>query len=829
MNNIYKLFDDMDDILALFSSEDEDDDFELDIPLLIREEEKETREDELETGFIGILPIKNTVLFPGVVIPITVGREKSIKVVKEANRSKHKRIGVITQRNPETEDPKSGDLYGIGTVARILKMFKMPDGSITVVIQGRSRFSVTEYDESGAFLKAKILKAHETLPPATEIKALIRNLRKGAFRIIDLSPNIPQEAKIALENIDHLGLLAHFIASNLNLEVSQKQEILAINDLKEKSESILKYLDSELDVLELSVEIQSKVKVDMDKQQREFILRQQMRTIQEELGDAVQSSELEDLKARAKLKKWSEATQQMFEKEMHKLTRLSPQMPDYAQIVNYLEWLLDLPWQHYSEDIFNFTKTQKILDADHTGLEKPKERILEYLAVLKLKNDKKAPILCFYGPPGVGKTSLAKSIAKSLGRDAIRISLGGVRDEAEIRGHRRTYISAMPGKIIQGMRKSKTGNPVFVLDEIDKVGNDHRGDPSSALLEVLDPEQNNTFQDHYLEVEYDLSRVMFIATANSLSTVHPALRDRLEIIEINGYSLEEKIDIAKKHLIPTAFTEHGLKKSDLKINDKALQKLIEGYTRESGVRKLTQQIAALCRAAAKRIVTSDEPATIKVTDKNIEELLGTVRFENENYQLIDTYGVCIGLAWTPVGGDILFIESTLSRGKGRLSLTGQLGDVMKESATLAYTFLKSHAASLSIPYEVFDHWDVHLHVPAGAIPKDGPSAGITMLTTLASLFTRRKVKAHIAMSGEITLRGKVLPVGGIKEKVLAAARIGIQTIILSKDNAKDVREIKENIVSGLTFHYVSNMMEVLDLALEKEPMENPGLLLIKTV
>lgn len=827
MNNIYKFFDNMNDILALFSPEDEDEDFEMDIPLMIREEEKETREDDIETDLIGILPIKNTVLFPGVVIPITVGREKSIQVVKDANRTKHKRIGVLAQRNPETEDPQPEDLYEMGTVARILKLFKMPDGSVTVVIQGRSRFNVLEYEESGKYLKAKIAKAHEVFPPEKEVKALTRNLRKGAFRIIDLSPNIPQEAKIALENIDHLGLLAHFIASNLNLEVPEKQALLEVNDLNEKSHTILKHLDNELDVLELSVEIQSKVKVDMDKQQREFMLRQQMRTIQEELGEAVQSSELDELRERAKNKKWSEATQQMFDKEMHKLTRLTSHMPDYAQSINYLEWLLDLPWQQYSEDIFNFGKTQKILDNDHTGLEKPKERILEYLAVLKLKNDKKAPILCFYGPPGVGKTSLAKSIAKSLGRDCVRISLGGVRDEAEIRGHRRTYISAMPGKVIQGMRKAKTGNPVFVLDEIDKVGNDHRGDPSSALLEVLDPEQNNSFQDHYLEVEYDLSRVMFIATANSLATVHPALRDRLEIIEINGYSLEEKMAIAKKHLIPTAFEEHGLKKTDLKISDKALQKLIEGYTRESGVRKLAQQIATLCRAAAKRIVMSDEPATVKVTDKNIEELLGTARFENESYQLIDTYGVCIGLAWTPVGGDILFIESTLSRGKGHLSLTGQLGDVMRESATLAYTYLKSHADSLNIPYEVFEKWDVHLHVPAGAIPKDGPSAGITMLTTLASLFTRRKVKGHLAMSGEITLRGKVLPVGGIKEKVLAAARIGIKTIILSKENAKDVREIKENTIAGLTFHYITNMMEVLNLALENEAMEDTSVLLRK--
>ncbi len=767
-----------------------------------------------EFEWLGILPVKNTVLFPGVVIPITVGREKSIRAVKEANRSAHKKIGVIAQKNQEIEDPEGGDLYDCGTVAKILKLLKMPDGSITVFIQGRYRFNVTEFNVEKPYLRAKILKSPEYHPTDKQAKALMRSLRKEAFQIIDLSNHLPQEAKIALENIDSVGQLSHFIASNLNLEVGQKQEILALSDLKEKAELVLRHLDNEVKVLELSAEIQSKVKNDLDKQQREYILRQQIRAIQGELGEAVYESEIESLKQKAEKKVWPESARTTFDKELVKLSRLTPQMPDYAMTLTYIEWLLALPWQSFSGDRFDLNKTLKILDNEHYGLDNVKERILEYLSVLKLKTDKKAPILCFYGPPGVGKTSLAKSIATALGREMVRMSLGGVKDEAEIRGHRRTYIGALPGKIIQGMRKSKTGNPVFVLDELDKVGNDFRGDPSSALLEVLDPEQNYAFQDHYLETDYDLSHVMFIATANSMASIHPALRDRLEIIEINGYSLPEKVQIAKRHLIPQALKEHGLTKNDLKIADNGIEEIIDGYTRESGVRKLAQQLAALCRVTARKIVMSDEPVSFKVTKKNIEEFLGVRKFENENYQKTDTCGVAIGLAWTPVGGDILFIESLLSKGSGKLSMTGQLGDVMKESATLAYTFLKSHADLLNIPAEVFKEWDVHLHIPAGAIPKDGPSAGITILTTLASLLTKRKVKPYLAMSGEITLRGKVLPVGGIKEKVLAAERAGIKTIILSAQNEKDVKEIKEDNTQNLTFLYVENMTEVLKLALE---------------
>ncbi len=765
--------------------------------------------------WLNILPVKNTVLFPGVVIPITVAREKSIKAVKEANKSGKKIIGVIAQKNQEAEMPEENDLYLCGTVARILKLLKMPDGSVTLFIQGRSRFQVQEFNTEKSYLRARVIKSNEIAPSEKQAKALVRSLKKEAFEIIDLSNNLPQEAKIAIDNIDALGQLSHFIASNLSLEVAQKQEILEINDLKEKAEVVLKHLDNEVKVLQLSAEIQSKVKNDLDKQQREYILRQQIRAIQGELGESVYESETESLRMKAALKKWTRTTHEVFDREVARLSRLAPQMPDYGMILTYLEWMLALPWLHYSGDKFDFNKTKKILDAQHYGLEKVKDRILEHLAVLKLKTDKKSPILCFYGPPGVGKTSLAKSIATALGREMVRISLGGLKDEAEIRGHRRTYIGALPGKIIQGMKKSKTGNPVFILDELDKVGNDFRGDPSSALLEVLDPEQNYAFQDHYLETEYDLSKVMFIATANSLSTIHPALADRLEIIEINGYSLPEKIQIAKKHLIPEVLKEHGLSRNDIKIADNAIEEVIEGYTRESGVRKLTQQLAALCRVVAKKIVMSDEPIGFKITKKNVAEFLGVRYFENEFYQQINTPGVAIGLAWTPVGGDILFIESLLSKGAGKLSLTGQLGEVMKESAALAYSFLKSHSKVLNIPQEIFEQEDVHLHIPAGAIPKDGPSAGIAMLTALASLMTGRKVKSHLAMSGEITLRGKVLPVGGVREKVLAAERAGIKTLIFSTRNEKDIKEIKEENIHHLEFIYTDNMLDVLNIALEK--------------
>ena len=762
---------------------------------------------------IGILTLKNTVLFPGVVIPITVGRDKSIRLVKDAYRSNDRKIGVVAQRNVEIEDPRKEDMYNSGTLAQIHKMIKMPDGSITIVIQGRSKFQITEFTQEEPYFKAKIRKVTDVYPEPDQVRALMYSLKEEASRIIDLSPNIPSEAKIALDNIDSLSFLTHFIASNLSLEVEEKQEILEIESLLGKGELVLQYLGNELKVLELSEEIQTKVKTDLDKQQREYILRQQIRTIQDELGEAGFDSDVESLRARAEGKVWPVEVQKVFEKEMNRLARLTPAMPDYAVVINYVEWLLDLPWENYSEDHFDFKKVQEILDKDHYGLEKVKERILEHLAVLKLKADKKAPILCFYGPPGVGKTSLGKSIARALGKEFIRISLGGARDEAEIRGHRRTYIGALPGRIIQGMKKAKTSNPVFMLDEIDKVGNDFRGDPSSALLEVLDPEQNNTFRDNFLEVEYDLSKVMFVCTANTLSTIQPALRDRMEIIEINGYSLEEKTEIAKRHLIPKIRKEHGLKASNITISPAAIRTVVENYTRESGVRMLSQQFAQICRGVAKEIVMN-EKSNIRVSEKNLSDFLGVKRFENEAYQKLDVPGVAIGLAWTMVGGEILFIESTLTPGSGKLSMTGQLGEVMKESATLAFTYLRAHAKQFGIPYEVFKLWDVHLHIPAGAIPKDGPSAGITMLTSLASLFSQRLVKPSLAMTGEITLRGKVLPVGGIKEKVLAAVRAGIKEIIMCEENRKDVSEIHDNYIKDINFHFVSRMSEVINLALE---------------
>lgn len=803
------------DLLTILSQDDEIMDLGFSGFSISEEDMKEDKDILSDDDLIGILPVKNTVLFPGVVIPVTVTRDKSIKIVKEANRLKHKRIGIIAQRNPDTEDPTEKDLYQYGTIARIFRVFKMPDGSVTIVIQGKSRFKVTEFIQTKNAIKAKVAKVSDVIPPEKSAKALIRSLRAEASRVIDLSPQIPTEAKIALDNIDNLGLLCHFIASNLNVDVAKKQHILEIDDLKEKSEQVLRYLDSEINVLELSEEIQSKVKTDLDKQQREYMLRQQIRAIQDELGEAVHGSEIEEMKNRSLKKKWKKEVKAVFDKEITKLSRLTPQMPDYALTINYLEWLLDLPWGEFSTDVFNFRKSQLSLDKAHYGLEKVKERIMEYLAVLKLKQNKKAPILCFYGPPGVGKTSLAKSIADAIGRECVRISLGGVKDEAEIRGHRRTYIGAMPGKILQAMRRTKTNNPVFVLDEIDKVGNDFRGDPSSALLEVLDPEQNSTFQDHFLEVEYDLSQVMFIATANTLSTIHPALYDRLEIIEINGYTLDEKINIVKKHLLPLALEEHGLAKNSVKLNDKSIRHIIERYTKESGVRKLMQQLAALCRTIAKKIVMEDINGNVRITEQNVVDYLGQPKFELELYQKIDTCGVAIGMAWTPVGGDILFIESVLMPGNGKLSMTGQLGEIMQESANLAHIYLKSHAETLHIPHKVFTEWDVHIHFPAGAIPKDGPSAGVTVLTALASLYTRRKVKPHLAMSGEITLRGRVLAVGGIKEKVLAAVRAGIQTIILPKDNQKEVREIQVDAIQNIDFHYVEYMSEVLALALSE--------------
>lgn len=765
-----------------------------------------------------ILALKNTVLFPGVVMPITVGRDKSIQLVKDANQTKDKMIGVLTQQNDSIENPGPDDLFSHGTVARILKMIRMPDGSITIVIQGRGRMEVKEYLQLEPYFTASVTGVSEVYPDESHATALHNALYEKAAQIVQLAPHIPSEAQIALDNIEDLGQLINFIAGNLNISIKEKQEILETQNLKEKGELVLKHLNNELQVLELSEEIETKVRKDMDDQQREYILRQQIKAIQDELGEGGFENDIEEYRARAAEKNWPDEVAEAFKKEMARLSRLSPAMPDYAVVTNYIERLLELPWLNYSEDDFELEEVERVLNEDHYGLGKVKDRILEHLAVLKIQTNKKAPILCFYGPPGVGKTSLGKSIGRALGKDFIRVSLGGVHDEAEIRGHRRTYIGAMPGRILHGLKRSETSNPLFMLDEIDKVGASHRGDPASALLEVLDPEQNNTFRDNFLELPYDLSRVMFIATANSLGTIHPALRDRMEIIEINSYSVEEKLEIAKRHLIPDARKEHGLKASQISINKTAIKSLIEHYTREAGVRQLRQKIDALCRKAARAIVTHKAEG-IKVTTKNLSELLGPERFELEKLTSIDSPGVAVGLAWTPVGGDILFIESILTPGTGKLHLTGQLGDVMKESATLAYTYLRAHAEELNIPNEAFKQWDVHVHIPAGAVPKDGPSAGITMLTSLASLFTQRMVIPRLGMTGEITLRGKVLPVGGIKEKVLAAVRAGIKTLIMCKDNEKDMAEIKEDYLDGITVHYVSHMSEVLDLALEKKKIK----------
>ncbi len=783
------------------------------------EEREMFNEDIPET--LGILPLKNTVLYPGVVIPITVGRQKSIQLVQAANKTSDKIIGVIAQRNVEIEEPEPKDLYRFGVMAKILRLLRMPDGTITVLIQGRSRFEVQEFEQTEPYFVARLAKLLEEFPSKRDTHTLLHSLKREAQEIIDLSPSIPPEAQAILKNVKSLSFLIYFIATNLNLEVNDKQVLLEMNSLADKGQKVLEYLGQELAILELSEEINSKVRLDLDRQQKEYFLRQQIKAIHEELGDSGPEGEVDRLRHRALEKDWPMKVQEVFEKEVNKLSRLTPHMPDYAIVLNYVEWLLDLPWGNYKEENFDIKGAKDILDNDHYGLEKVKDRILEYLAVLKLKADKKAPILCFYGPPGVGKTSLGKSIARSLEREFIRISLGGVRDEAEIRGHRRTYIGAMPGRIIQGLKKAKTGNPVFMLDEIDKVGSDHRGDPSSALLEVLDPEQNDTFQDHFLEVEYDLSRVMFVCTANTLGTIHPALLDRMEIIEINGYSQEEKIEIAERHLIPRIRKEHGLKASQMRLQKRSLKRIIEGYTRESGVRNLAQKISGICRSVAKQIVMG-EAESVSVSPDTLEEMLGLPRFENEVYQKIDGPGVAIGLAWTSVGGDILFIETSLSHGSGRLVMTGQLGDVMKESATLAYSYLKTKAHLYGIKNELFKHWDVHIHFPAGAVPKDGPSAGIAILSAMTSAFTQRKLVQKLAMTGEITLRGKVLPVGGIKSKVLAAKRAGIKTVVLCKSNKKDIHEIKDEYIEGLKVIYVDRMEEVLEHVLEKSKV--PGAL-----
>jgi ATP-dependent Lon protease len=780
----------------------------------------ESMKQQKEPAIIPILPVRNTVLFPEVVIPVTVGRQKSIKLVKKAYREK-KLIGVLTQEKPDKDDLIPQDLYQVGTVAKILKMLVLPDGNTTIIIQGVQRFRIRHFTNEDPFIEAEVDFLTENFPTksAKETKALVQSLKDAAFKILKLNPEIPQEAQMAIKNVDSPNFLTHFLLSNINTEIVEKQKLLEENDGVTRSTKLLELMFKEIQLLEMKQEINNKVHTDLDQQQREYFLRQQIKVLQDELGYDNNEKDIEDFKAKAAKKKWSETVDKHFKKEVDKLTRLNPMSPEYPIAYNYVELMIDLPWNENTKDNFDLKRAQKILDKDHFGLEKVKDRIIEYLAVLKLKNDMKAPILCLYGPPGVGKTSLGKSIAKALGRKYIRMALGGIRDEAEIRGHRKTYIGAMPGRIIQNIKKSKSSNPVFILDEIDKVATDFRGDPSSALLEALDPEQNNAFADNYLELDYDLSKVLFIATANSLGSIQPALRDRMEIIEVNGYTQEEKLEIAKQHLIPKQLEEHGVKKNLFKITDKAILKVINDYTRESGVRELERKLGNVIRKIAKSIAL-DEDFLKTINEKDINKLIGAEIFDREMYQKNDIAGVVTGLAWTSVGGEILFIESVLSKGKGKLTISGQLGDVMKESAVAALTYLKVHAKEIGIDHRVFDNFDLHIHVPEGATPKDGPSAGITMLTSLASVFTQRKVKDNLAMTGEITLRGKVLPVGGIKEKILAAKRAGIQEIILCSKNKKDIDEIKQEYVKGLKIHFVDEAREVLQIALMKQKVKN---------
>ena len=768
-----------------------------------------------------ILPIRNIVLFPGMVIPITVSRQKSVRLVKKAYKG-DRTIGVLAQANHSKEEPLPEDLYKIGTVGHIVKMFVLPGGNTTIIVQGRKRFEVKEYIKTEPNLIASVRYLEDTFPKKLnrENKALISTLKENASKILSLNPEIPREVQIALDNIESPSYLVHFLSSNVNAELPEKQALLEQLNGLEQATSLLEHMMKDIQLLELKREIQSKASSDIDQQQRDYYIRQQIKVLQEELGVESPEQELDGLRARASKKKWTKEVNDFFQKELSKLQRTNSMSPEYPMLMNYVELLVDLPWGEYSKDNFDLIKAKKVLDADHFGLEKVKERIIEYLAVLKMKGDMKAPILCLYGPPGVGKTSLGRSIAKALGRKYVRMALGGLRDEAEIRGHRKTYIGAMPGKVIQNIKKAGSSNPVFILDEIDKVGADHRGDPSSALLEVLDPEQNNSFLDNYMEVEYDLSRVMFVATANNLDTIHPALRDRMEIIEVSGYTMEEKVQIAKKHLLPKQKLEHGLDKVAFTMTDAAIQKVVEGYTRESGVRKLEQEIGRVVRKLTKSIAIGEEyPSKIQPAD--VVSMLGQEVFDKDAYESNEYAGVVTGLAWTPVGGDILFIETLLNRGKGQLTLSGQLGDVMKESAVAALSFLKAHADDYQIDYRIFDQYNLHIHVPAGAVPKDGPSAGITMLTAIASALTQRKVKANLAMTGEITLRGKVLPVGGIKEKILAAKRAGIKEIIMCNKNQKDVEEIEAHYISDLKFHYVDHVTEVLSIALLAQQVKNP--------
>ncbi|MDC1342795.1 endopeptidase La [Flavobacteriaceae bacterium] len=789
------------------------------IPLMTPEDEEIINKEDIPE-ILSILPLRNTVLFPGVVIPITAGRDKSIQLINDANKG-DKVIGVVAQRDEDVEDPTSEDIYKTGVVAQILRVLKMPDGNTTVIIQGKKRFKINELIQEQPYLKARVQEAIEDkeVDDPKEFSAIIDSVKEQALEVIKENPMLPTEASFAIKNIQSDSFLVNFISSNMDLSVMQKQVVLEKDNLKERALLTLKNLNKELQKLQLRNDIQSKTRSDLDQQQREYYLNQQLKTIQEELGGVNNDAELDEMRIQARSKKWTKEVGETFDKELARLRRMNPQMAEYGVQRNYLELMLELPWGIFSNDKFNLKQAVKILDRDHFGLEKVKERIIEHLAVLKLRGDMKSPIICLYGPPGVGKTSLGKSVAESLGRKYIRMSLGGLRDEAEIRGHRKTYIGAMPGRLIQNLKKAGTSNPVFVLDEIDKLGQSHQGDPSSAMLEVLDPEQNTAFYDNYLEVGYDLSKVLFIATANNLGEIPWALRDRMEIINVTGYTIEEKIEIAKRHLLPKQVKEHGLTAKEIKVGKAQLEKIVEGYTRESGVRGLEKQIAKVVRFAAKSIALEEE-YNIAITNDDIETILGAPRLERDKYENNEVAGVVTGLAWTSVGGDILFIESILSKGKGTLTITGNLGKVMKESATIAMEYIKANAENFGIDPEIIATHNVHIHVPEGATPKDGPSAGVTMLTSLVSVFTQRKVKSKLAMTGEITLRGKVLPVGGIKEKILAAKRANIKEIMLCKDNEKDILDIKKSYLKGLRFHYVTDMHEVIEVALTKQKVKN---------
>ncbi len=823
----YKIFMAHEKIISLdnLSLQDLDSNAEF-IPLFSQEDEEAMNKEEIPTE-LSILPLRNMVLFPGVVIPITAGRDKSIKLINEALEG-NKTIGVVAQLKEGVEVPGGNDVYRFGTVAKILKTLKLPDGNITVILQGKKRFAIDEIIQEEPYLKAKVVEAEDAKPDANdlEFKTIIETIKETAQEIIRENPNIPSEAAFAIKNIESDSFLVNFVSSNLNLDVADKQALLEKNDLKERALETLRRMNTELQKLNLKNDIQTKVRIDLDQQQKEYFLHQQIKTIQEELGGVSHEQEFEEMRKKAKSKKWDTKIQEHFDKELSKMQRMNPQVAEFSIQRNYLELLLELPWNEYTVDKFDLKNAKKILDKDHYGLEDVKRRVIEHMAVLKLRNDMKSPILCLYGPPGVGKTSIGKSVATALGREYVRISLGGLRDEAEIRGHRKTYIGAMPGRIIQSIKKAKTSNPVFVLDEIDKLSSSHQGDPSSAMLEVLDPEQNKEFYDNFLELGFDLSKVMFIATSNSLNTIQPALLDRMEVIEMNGYTIEEKIEILRQHLLPKQLKEHGLDSKAISIPKKVMEFIVTKYTRESGVRRLDKEVATIVRNIAKSIVLEEE-FNEKLTEEDIIKILGAPKYDYDKYESNDVAGVVTGLAWTRVGGDILFIESILSEGKGTLTMTGNLGNVMKESATIALEYIKSNSNLFGIDVKVFDKYKIHVHVPEGATPKDGPSAGIAMLTSMVSSFTQRKIKKNVAMTGEITLRGKVLPVGGIKEKILAAKRANIKEIILCKENKRDIDQIKPEYLTGLTFHYVDKMTEVIDLALTNQKVKNAKELTVK--